>query len=74
VKSNFVCLLQNAPVLAIIDAGNFECHSQIPNGTDSAVYLRPRFHKTAQYAGFSGTLYACTTVTEHRTEVVYKIE
>lgn len=42
-KSNFVYLLQNAPVLEISDAGHFACHSQIPNVTDSAVYLRPLF-------------------------------
>lgn len=39
--------------------------SQIQNVTDSAVYLRPLFYKTAKYEGFAGTLYACTIVREH---------
>jgi hypothetical protein len=61
----FLYLLQNAPVLEISDAGHFACHSQIPNLTDSVVYLRPFFYKSEKSAGFAGALYACTTVTEH---------
>jgi len=64
-KSNFVHILQNAPVLATSDAGHFACHIQIPNVTASAVYLRPQFHKTAKSAGFAGALHASTAVTEH---------